>query len=52
MGLFTDCSSIAEDRAHTYPCDRHLPGANAALYHAVDITAPPSLVFCGLSSCA
>mgnify|MGYP000137260408 CR=1 FL=1 len=52
MGFFTEWGSTAEERARTYPCDRHLPGANAALYHAVDITAPPSLVFCGLSSCA
>lgn len=48
MSFFTDWGSTAQERACTYPCDRHLPGATAALYRAVDIAAPPSLVFCWL----
>lgn len=45
MGYCTDWGSTAEERARTYPCDRHLPGATAALYRAVDVAAPPSLVY-------
>jgi hypothetical protein len=45
MGFFTDWGSTAEERARTYPCDRHLPGATAAFYRAVDIAAPPALVY-------
>lgn len=48
MGFFTDWGSTAEERARTYPCDHHLPGAVAALYRAVDLAAPPSLAFCWL----
>ena len=48
MGFFTDWGSTEEERARTYPCDRHVPGASSALYRAVDIAAPPSLVFCWL----
>lgn len=45
MSVFTEWGSTAEERAQTYPCDRHLPGATAAMYRAVDISAPPALVF-------
>jgi len=45
MSIFTDWGSTEAERAQTYPCDRHLPEATAALFRAVDISAPPSLVF-------
>ncbi len=45
MVFFTHWGSSAEERAHCYPCDLQLPSATAALYRAVDIAAPPSLVY-------
>ncbi len=30
MGFFTPWGSTAEERARTYPCDRHLPRARQA----------------------
>jgi hypothetical protein len=29
----------------SFPCDRHLPGADAAYFRAVDVDAPPGTVF-------
>lgn len=45
MVFFTHWGLTAEERARCYPCDLHLPSATAALYRAVDIAAPPSLVY-------
>lgn len=35
----------AEDGALRLPCDRHVPGAEAAYYRAVDVSAPPPVLF-------
>ena len=43
--MITDWGSTEEERGRPYPCDRHIAGANLALYRAVDVSAPPSLVF-------
>jgi len=45
MGLVRDWGSTAEERARSYACDRHLDGATGALYRAVDVDAPPEVVF-------
>ncbi len=45
MSFFTDWGSTDEERAQSYPCDRHLPDANSALYRAVDVAAPAALLF-------
>jgi hypothetical protein len=33
------------ERARPFPCDRWLPDADDALYRAVDVDAPPAVVF-------
>lgn len=45
MSIFTDWGSTEAERAQTYACDRLLPDATAHMFRAVDISAPPSLVF-------
>jgi hypothetical protein len=37
--------STAAERAVPLPCDRHLPGADGVLHRAIDIDAPPGIVF-------
>jgi hypothetical protein len=38
-------NATAGERASAYPCDDILPDAQHAFYRAVDVAAPPSLVF-------
>jgi hypothetical protein len=40
--------STAAERAAPYPCDRLLPGHDAALFRVVDVNAPPETVFAWL----
>jgi hypothetical protein len=40
-----DWGSTAEDRARQLPCDALLPGARLVVHRAVDVDAPPELVF-------
>ena len=40
-----DWGSTPAERATSWPCDRHLPGADDALYRAVDVDAPPAVTF-------
>ena len=37
--------STREEREAPFPCDRHLGGADEALFRAVDVDAPPAVVF-------
>jgi hypothetical protein len=37
--------STAEERAAEWPCDRLLPGADVALFRAVDVAAPVEVAF-------
>ena len=37
--------TTAAERARSYPCDRWLPGADDALFRAVDVDAPAAVVF-------
>jgi hypothetical protein len=37
--------STAAERAAAFPCDAHLPGAPMTLWRAVDVAAPPEVVF-------
>ncbi len=48
MGVIHDWGSTAEERAQPFPCDALLPTGGEALYRAVDIDAPPALVFAWL----
>ena len=48
----TDCTSVAwtwgttaAERTRPFPCDRWLPGADDALFRAVDVDAPARVVF-------
>jgi len=41
----TEWGSTAAERAASYPCDRHLPGAEATLFRAVDVAAPAAVSF-------
>ena len=37
--------STPAERERPFPCDRHLPGADDAVFRAVDVDAPPRAVF-------
>lgn len=37
--------STAAERSAVYPCDRHLPDAAKSMHRAIDIDAPPPIVF-------
>jgi hypothetical protein len=37
--------TTAAERAHPFPCDRWLPGADDALFRAVDVDAPAAVAF-------
>jgi hypothetical protein len=41
----TTWGSTAAERAVPLPCDRHVPGAASVLHRAIDIDAPPGVVF-------
>jgi hypothetical protein len=43
--LGTTWGSTSAERQLPFPCDRHLPDADEALYRAVDVAAPAPLVF-------
>jgi len=50
--VHTDVTSVAwtwgttaAERARSFPCDRWLPGADDALFRAVDVDAPAAVVF-------
>src|SRR3954469_13453982 len=45
MGIIRDWGSTADERAQSYPCDRHLDGVASALFRAVDVEAPPAETF-------
>jgi hypothetical protein len=44
-GFITTWGSTAREREVPFPCDHHLPDADTALYRAVDVAAPPPLLF-------
>jgi hypothetical protein len=48
MSWIREWGSTAEERSRVYPCDRCLPGDNAVLFRAVDVAAPPALLFAWL----
>jgi len=37
--------STAEERSLPFPCDRHLTGSHDAYHRAVDVDAPPAILF-------
>jgi len=37
--------STPAERARPFPCDRHQPGAGDAVFRAVDVDAPPAVIF-------
>lgn len=37
--------STAEERAASWPCDVHLPGADVVLFRALDVDAPAAVLF-------
>ena len=37
--------STAEERQAPFPCDRHVPEGGEALFRAVDVEAPPQILF-------
>lgn len=37
--------STAQERAASYPCDRHLPEAVKSMHRAIDVDAPPEVVY-------
>jgi hypothetical protein len=37
--------STPEERSADYPCDRHLPDAAKSMHRAIDVDAPPPVVF-------
>lgn len=45
LGFVGTWGSTAAERALEFPCDRHLPDADQALYRAVDVAAPAAIVF-------
>jgi len=47
MNTIRHWGSTAQERAEAFPCDRLVPGG-AALFRAVDVDAPPDLVFAWL----
>jgi hypothetical protein len=48
MNAIRHWGSTAEERAESYPCDRHAPTDAQALFRAIDVAAPPGLVFAWL----
>lgn len=44
-GVFTTWGSTAAEREGTFPCDRWLPDPDEALYRAVDVEAPDTVLF-------
>ena len=45
MSLAREWGSTAADRALAFPCNRHLRGPADALYRAIDVDAPPAVLF-------
>ena len=43
--LVTEFHSTKEERTSVWPCDRVLPDADIALFRAIDVSAPVSVVF-------
>ncbi len=43
--IVRDWGSTPTERAMPFPCDRHLPDADDALFRAIDIDARPSVTF-------
>jgi hypothetical protein len=44
-GIARSWGSTPAERALAYPCDRHLPDADAAWFRAIDVEAPAAIVF-------
>ena len=44
-GIAYSWGSTEEERALDFPCDRHLPGAEDAVFRAVTVEAPPAVLF-------
>jgi hypothetical protein len=40
-----DWGSTSAERALSYPCDKYLPDADEAYFRAVDVNAPPAILF-------
>lgn len=45
MSLTHHWGSTAEERGAAFPCDRYLPDADDVLFRAIDVAAPPAIVF-------
>ena len=45
MGMITDWGSTASERGQWFPCDPRLDAPDDVLFRAVNIAAPPELVF-------
>ena len=45
MSVAREWGSTAADRALAFPCDRHLREPADALYRAIDVDAPPAVLF-------
>jgi hypothetical protein len=45
MSVAYSWGSTAEERAAEYPCDALLPDATDILFRAVDVNAPPAVIF-------
>jgi hypothetical protein len=43
--MFRSWGATSEERAGAYPCDAHVEQADLVLYRAVDVAAPPAVVF-------
>ena len=45
MSAAIEWGSTADERAASYPCEEFVPGADLAVYRAIDIAAPVPVVF-------
>lgn len=45
MGTLTEWGSSAEERGQTYACDSLCPDASFVAFRAIDVDAPPALLF-------